>query len=176
MTRHEIGGWLYPEREEVLAQLIEKHNIMTVIEIGVFLGKSTAFFAEKCDKVYCIDPFEMWEEGKLNGADKMAGEGSFYKQFWDNMIKLGIDNKVVPIIGTSEDVAKSHPDLAADMVYIDGAHDFRSVSQDIILWRGRAAKILCGDDYDSNWPQVKGAVTMHATAAQVKNGVWYKIL
>jgi hypothetical protein len=64
-------------------------------------------------------------------------------------------------LGDSGDAADLLMLFAADVVFIDGSHDYQSVKRDIALWRTRvrpAGGRLCGHDYDDNWPGVKQAV------------------
>jgi hypothetical protein len=50
---------------------------------------------------------------------------------------------------TSMEAVREIPDHSLDFVYIDGNHNFQSVTNDIVEWgrRVRFGGILCGDDY-----------------------------
>lgn len=150
-------GWFPDENKETLLKLIQKYEIKTVIEIGSFLGESTKFFAEHCEHVYAVDPFKKWEEGiKFGGIDNLPEY--FYDLFDFNMKESGVREKITALPVTSKDAFGLFPTLTADLIYIDGTHDYENVKQDIELWKNRANIILCGDDYDNNWQGLRKAV------------------
>lgn len=164
-------GWFPIENQNALLKLIKENNVKTVIEVGSFLGSSAAFFATHCDHVYTIDPFKKWKEGvERGGIDEL--DEYFYDQFDFNMKALGVRDKITAIPVTSVDGAGLFPTLKADLVYIDGTHDYENVKRDIELWLGRANIVICGDDYDENWPGLKQAVD-EAGGAQVDGRVWF---
>lgn len=171
-----IPGWFYDCASAKLDQLIKEHNIKTVIEIGSFLGRSTVFFAARTEKIYAIDPFILWEDGKHNG-DAMAwtGGGDFKDKFIKNIEP--VTDRVVVMQMDSDTAARDFPNLEADLVYIDAQHDFESVKKDIQLWLPRANKIISGDDYMVNWPGVKQAVDLLIENPVIDPNcpLWYKL-
>ena len=180
MTTNEIFGWFNDNHKEALTELIKKHQVKTVIEIGSFLGKSTAFIAKQVDKVVCIDPFVFWEDkDRPNGDVAAYGGEDFFDKFWANMTTEGVSQKLEIHRGTSVDslavVTNLNPN-GVDLVYIDGLHDYESVLQDIKLYHSQANKVICGDDYDENWPGVVKAVNEYYEDDVKHNGnFWYVI-
>lgn len=175
-TYRDIPGWFHDSTAAELQKLIEEHNIKTVIEVGTYLGKSAAFFAGLVDKVYAIDPFVMWPEGRQNGDAMRDGGEDFFEKFNDNMRALGLFEKVTALKNTSQDAFDWYPKLTADLVYIDAAHDYLSVKADLEAWQERAGEIICGDDYDENWPGVMQAVDEFFPDRVVVGNFWYKII
>lgn len=174
-TRQDIRGWFSKPNEDALASLIKGYNIKTVIEIGSFLGASTAFFAENCEKVICIDPFKMWDDFITDGQPRGDLPDDFFPLFWRNMELLDLTDKVEPHVMTSFEAASDMPSLRADLIYIDAAHDEKSVTEDIKMWLPRANKIICGDDYSEHWPGVKAAVDGQFDKVQLLgDSVWFK--
>ncbi len=171
VTKSYHRGWFPEENKTTLLKIIQEHNIKTVIEIGSFLGASTAFFATHCDHVYAIDPFKKWQEGIKRWYIDEVDE-YFYDQFDFNMKELGVRNRITAIPSTSIDAAGLFPNLKADLVYIDAIHDYDNVKRDIKLWKDRASIIVCGDDYDENWTELKKAVDEVANV-QVDGRVWF---
>jgi hypothetical protein len=55
-----------------------------------------------------------------------------------------------------ESVTASGVLAPADMVFIDAGHEYEEVRADILAWKPKARKLLCGHDYP--FPQVKRAV------------------
>jgi cephalosporin hydroxylase len=176
----DIFGWFPETTADALRGLIKEHDVSTVIEIGSFLGKSTAFFAENVVQTIAIDPFVAWPEGNDNDDARAAGE-DFYEQFKANILEIrshGARLADIQVVRkTSVDAYESNPDLEADLVYIDAVHDYKSVFIDCRMWLGRARKIICGDDYDENWPGVMEAVDeLFRSEVHLVGNFWYVIL
>jgi hypothetical protein len=69
----------------------------------------------------------------------------FFFLFRENVMRSGVWHKILPVRGDSREV---HPYvLPADLVYIDGDHSHEGCYRDIELYRLKARKIVCGDDY-----------------------------
>jgi predicted O-methyltransferase YrrM len=175
----DIAGWFHDTSAEKLTELIETHNIKSVIEIGSFVGKSTVFFAQNAniERVLCVDPFIMWEEGKQNGDAQAFGE-DFYEEFLKNIQEAEVTEKISVLRMSSKEAFNKDVDtdsLAyADLIYIDGAHDYVSIFNDIVMWRMRAVSVICGDDYDEHWLDVKKAVDeIFGDRVKVAGNLWY---
>lgn len=174
MTFDDIPGWFPIESSYILGGLIDKHKVRTVIEIGSYLGRSTAFFASKVEHVTAIDPFVMWEEGRNDGTPiREAGE-DFYDKFLANTSTFP---NITTFRAASEDAWKTQKyRFVADMIYIDALHDYESVKADILMWQDRTMKVICGDDYDDNWPDVQQAVDELLPNRVVEGRIWYAIM
>ena len=146
-------AWLYPHVAEKLDELIAKHKIRTVLEIGTCYGASAIFFAKRVERVVCIDTWgDIPEHGLINT----------YGAFVDNLRAsgvLGTPGRVQWVVGNSH-----KPSTFArvyglyDLVYIDAGHTYEDVKQDIEMYGPHATKILCGDDYDPELPSVAGVI------------------
>lgn len=119
-----------------------------IVEIGSHKGRSAAFMAstlkytKTVGTVYSID---VWYNVEV------------FKEFLDNMIKLRLDNYVMPIREDSLEVAKTW-DREIDMLLIDGNHKYESVSSDGEAWIPFVKKggVVCFHDYGAKgWPGVK---------------------
>ena len=166
-----IPGWFPTTNKETLERLIKEHNVKTVLEIGSFVGLSTAWFAERVEKVFTIDPFDaITRINYLHGEMKEVAKnqlGNFRKNTdkYDNIFEL---------VMTSEQAFNHHDfDLYADLIYIDGSHEYEDVKKDIEMWQNRATKILCGDDYTDSWPGVKKAVDECGLQVNKDQRLWY---
>jgi len=154
---HEIEGWFAAEAAHNLAFLLKEYEIKTVTEVGSFVGLSTAFFAAHTNRIYAVDPFVLWPEGEEENLTAVQYGEDFYAKFLSNMAERDLLGRVVPIRMTSAE-ASVLPFLSSDLVYLDAAHDYESVKADIRFWTPKANKIICGDDYDQNYPGVMRAV------------------
>lgn len=177
-----IEGWMEPEE---LAWLIEAAKTRAVIvEIGSWKGRSTKALAlSSPGTVYAIDHWEGSEDERFSsqneavrfGADLMLG---IFRKNMGNLIDLG---KVVPIQADSADamekLAAALGGKTADMVFVDGDHQYEPVKRDIENYRKflRPGGLLCGHDYWEDHPGVIKAV--NETVPGFKRGaraIWYE--
>ncbi|HEX7041977.1 MAG TPA: class I SAM-dependent methyltransferase [Patescibacteria group bacterium] len=125
LSFHE-GFFLYKASVEV-----SKLNRGEIVEIGSWLGKSTICLAIGSGKsvVYAVDPHK-GEFSKGNGLGKSAPT---FKEFVSNLKKANVNEKVVPIVKTSEDAAKKW-NKKIKLLFIDGLHDIKHAREDYDLW------------------------------------------
>jgi hypothetical protein len=71
-----------------------------------------------------------------------------------------IEDKIEIIRNDSILESFNYEDEFFDIVYIDGSHDYNSVTNDIRSWIPKIKKggFICGDDYTDIWPEVKKSV------------------
>lgn len=157
MRDHELD-WLYRTAKG-------KKNI---VEIGCYKGKSTTALLKGINghgMVWSIDP--MVDYGNHTFVELMANVGA-YPNFRHVRVpsSLGVrlfENKSV------------------DMVFIDGAHDYEHVKEDITLWLPKVHGIICGHDYGDTpgnpgegWPGVQRAVSELLPGFGLCQSIWYK--
>jgi predicted O-methyltransferase YrrM len=122
LTRHEVDFLCLLGRVN--------HCDGVIVEIGSFKGKSTIALAlgaaaSHDAKVYAIDPHRIQpEEGYLQ--DTKA-------EFLANIKKGGVENRVVPMIMTSEAAAKGW-NKPVRLLWIDGDHRYEPAKLDFTLW------------------------------------------
>jgi hypothetical protein len=134
---------------------------MRLVEIGAYMGESTAIFCQNFKSVITIDPF-------LNGydaSDKVCSElvpmHLIHAEFCVRMSKY---NNYELIRKKSNDAIKYLTDRpvvhCCDVVYIDGMHQYAQVKKDILNYRDIVNKggFVTGHDYCTIWPGVKKAV------------------
>lgn len=186
MAMKNIPGWFPQTNKDTLTKLIEEHNVKTVIEIGSFVGLSAVWFAERVEHVLTIDPFDA-----ITRINYLRGEMlEAAKDQWGNFLENIKGHENIHVIkGTSEEAHAStyshfphgkcaggvHDKICADLIYIDGSHEYEDVKKDIELWHPRAIKILCGDDYTESWPGVRKAVDECGRLINKKQRVWYHL-
>jgi predicted O-methyltransferase YrrM len=129
-------------RWDVLIELIKGNKYRNIAEVGIAKGHTALKLLESCDldNYYAID-------FRYHPAFLQAMEGHFYPAFR-------------PCLLSSDRAAAVIPD-DLDMVFVDAAHDEKSVKEDILRWlpKVRDGGILCGHDYgNSKWVGVKKAV------------------
>jgi SAM-dependent methyltransferase len=156
-----IRGWM---SEHELAWLSEQ-TAYTVIEIGCAYGRSTFALADRAKRLYAVDTWQgSPAELKTNHKDYAELDGDFAMvAFCANLGVYIRRGTVVPLRMHSRNAAQVLTDwgVFADLIFIDGDHDYEAVKEDIRLYQPllREGGILCGHDYgDSNWPGVRKAV------------------
>jgi predicted O-methyltransferase YrrM len=101
-----------------------------VVEIGSWKGKSTIALARGAakvhhEKIYAIDPHAVQpEEGYLE--DTKA-------EFFANIKQAGVEDRVVPMIMTSEEAARGW-NQPIRLLWIDGDHRYEPAKLDFTLW------------------------------------------
>lgn len=120
------------------------------IEIGAWKGRSAAFM--------CVEIVNSGKDIKFDVVDTWQGttgehekdpdiiNNTLYDVFMQNMKPVtGIFN---PIKLPSIDAAKLYDDNSLDFVMIDAAHDFKSVTEDIVSWlpKVKSGGLLAGHD------------------------------
>jgi tetratricopeptide (TPR) repeat protein len=139
------------------------------IEVGAFLGRSTAYLASKIRnlpvKLYVVDT---WRGS--GGADRQGDEqytpmlvmnnGDLFDTFLDNMERCGVVQTLIPLRLRSVQAAKLFGDESIEFCYLDAAHDYDSVKADLTAWfpKVKGGGIIAGDDYCVRWPGVVRAV------------------
>jgi len=143
-----IPGWMLPGNREKLAELIERCEIRTVIEIGTCYGLSAAWFAQRVERVTCVD---LWGAIPCAGVPK-----NVYELFVRNMEALGVSDRITIVRGDSHSPETLQQVQPADLVYIDGDHTYEGCKKDIEMYGPLALNILCGDDYDPATEDLRG--------------------
>jgi len=146
------------------------------VEVGVLHGVGIIHAALQCRKLgkHAV---------RFLGVDRLSLEGNPQPPpAWASTLLHNLTlNQLFPkpislFLGTSGNAADMLYRGAADVVFLDGSHDYASVRHDISQWRPcvRDWGRLAGHDYDDNWPGVKQAVDeAFGQNVRVKHGnVW----
>lgn len=149
------SNWFDAKAEKNFGKFLLKYKGkpgLKFLEIGCFEGKATLWLlqnilTDNTCKIVCIDPFQEYDV--LKRALKGINYGNFYETFKNNT--KGYENKVITIIGRSQDVLMKDNMRREtfDFIYIDGSHRSPDVIQDAILSFGLLKKgcIMIFDDY-----------------------------
>ena len=166
-----FDSWLCPQSQVQLELLIAQHQIEHVLEIGTCYGCSAIWFAQRVPMVVCVD---MWVD---------IPEHFFYdtyEAFNANTKAAGVAHKVRIVSGDSHDrCTRRNIQLIRerfDLVYLDGDHTYKGCASDIRTYGRLAGKILCGDDYDPDSPDLAGvvqAVDQLVPSRQIAGRFWW---
>lgn len=157
-----VFGW--HSHSPIFRALVEETRPRIVFEVGTWLGASAINMAEAArdmglkTKVYCVDTWlgaeEFWNKySHTSERDLLLKNGypQTYFKFLANVVEHGLQNFIVPVPNTSHIGAMilAHRRLKADLIYIDGSHDYEDVRGDIrdympLLNEGG---VMFGDDF-----------------------------
>jgi predicted O-methyltransferase YrrM len=128
-----VGGWLTRQQAATLYSATSRLQPNDVaVEIGSHQGKSTIMIASALPegaRLIAIDPFDDPRWG--GGSEALA-------EFEANIEAAGLTDKVELARGLSSEVSRNwtlEQDIA--LLYLDGAHDYPTVADDIASWAGR---------------------------------------
>jgi cephalosporin hydroxylase len=180
-----VQGW--NSTAPTFARVIEEVRPQTIIEVGSWLGASAIHMAKECrriglmPKIYCVDTWlgatEFWTDAadtEERNLRQRNGYPQVYFDFLSNVVQARMQDIITPIPTTSTIGAKvlRHHGIIADLIYIDGSHDFEDVVQDIRSYAPlvRQGGILFGDDL--NWPGVSAAVSQEIGTVRTEGFFW----
>lgn len=153
------------------------------VEVGSWKGRSAAFLAVEIHnsgkkiKFDCVDTWEGSEEHRIEGIfayEPLLNEkDGLYKEFIRNI--KPVKHIINPIRKTSVAAAVTYENESLDFVFIDAAHDYESVKEDIFHWLPKVKKggVLSGHDY--SWsPEVRKAVHEYFSEEELNEteGCW----
>ena|SRR3989338_9393013 len=149
LTR-QIEGWLGEGEGQLLFDLAKMCGGRGVIvEIGSWKGKSTVWLsrgskAGRGVKVYAVD---------THRGSKEHGTVWTFDEFKKNIKKAGTSEIVVPLVKTSKEAALNFKD-PVELIFFDGAHDLRSISDDFKLWFPKLVDggFIAFHDAVAGWP------------------------
>jgi len=149
----EIPTHMSPQERLMLLQTaIGLEQGFTAIEIGSYLGASTAFLAfgalQRNGTVHAID---VW----TNQAMGAEGERDTWTEFTTNVAPF--KHYIVPHRGDSVAVSREVGIIPSDLLFIDGDHRYAAVVKDLQCWLPslKEGGILAMHDFDQ--PTVKQA-------------------
>ena len=147
-----INGWLTftDLYKEVIKNIKDGGH---AVEVGTWHGKSAVFFAvelinsNKKIQFDCVDTWMGSEEHKHNTN---IINNNLYELFLKNIDP--VKHVINPIRLPSIEASKLYENESLDFVFIDAAHDYQNVKQDINAWyeKVKYGGILAGHDYYSS--------------------------
>jgi predicted O-methyltransferase YrrM len=99
----------------------------TVLEIGSRYGASTIGMAGSgAAVVYALD----WHKGDKWHEAAGAGVGDTLTQFWLHVYFYKLRDKIIPLVGSSQQVLPLLQDETFDLIFVDGDHSYEGASYD----------------------------------------------
>lgn len=155
----QIEGWC--NFENIYQSMVNIHNNATFVEVGTWKGQSAVLMAtlianlNKNIKFYCVDT---WEGSEEHSDDKDIKNKNLFDIFLSNTDPY--KNYITPIRKTSVEASFDFPNESLDFIFIDAAHDYENVKNDIEAWYPKLKRggTFAGHDYHETWSGVIKAV------------------
>ena len=158
-----IPGW--GEFESFYAAIAERlPERATIVEIGVWQGRSAVYMAEKLRELgksanfYLVDSFD---GGSILAEQAQNLSKPLRDIVVDNLTMAGVADRVTGILEMQSVAAASRfGDRSIDFAFIDADHHYPNVCADIQAWwpKIKVDGLLAGHDYESGWVGVANAV------------------
>lgn len=172
----DLQGW--GSNDPIFRYVLATLRPQVIIEVGTWKGASAIHMGLLLrelgipGQIVCVDTW-------LGSPEHFIGHVAAWRQslrlqngyprlyftFLTNVIEHGLTDVIVPLPATSENAAAilAYRKISADVVYIDGAHEFDAVKRDISKYWGLLSEhgAMIGDDYQQ-WPGVTQAANEFA--------------
>lgn len=158
MTYQDIPGWF--DFEDVYRRAVaEAPQVAHFVEVGCWLGKSTAFLAQQIKdsgKRIMLFAVDTWAgspgEDSERLAQQMGGADAVCEKFRQNVAPFGLFDFVWPLKMDSI-VAGGCFSPFQDFVFLDAAHSYEAVSADLAAWwpKVQIGGLFGGHDYTANY-------------------------
>lgn len=176
----DLPGWCTIEKAHWLAKWIVAHSCVSIVEIGVFGGRSLipmAMAGQEFRKngkhwpgrVIGIDSYnnddsvasDFTEEGKKWWA--AVDLGAIREVCEKKIESLGLKDIVTLMIMSSAVAVTNFADGTLDLVHVDGSHSEEESTRDVKLWwpKLRTGGVMVMDD--TNWASVRAARWLAST-------------
>lgn len=137
-----LEGWCSSYKASLLIDLVLITNPQTIVEIGVFGGKSLIPMAYALrengtgGKIYGIDPWSATASAQgMDGVNKDWWSSVNHQKILDGLIQkmhqYGLEDQIQLIRKTSED---ADPIMDIGLLHIDGNHSEESCYLDVVKW------------------------------------------
>jgi len=138
------------DRQDLWAQILNKIEAKTVLELGVWKGEFAAHLLQHCptiERYYMLDPWRHLDHWNKPANVDQQMFGAIYDEAMART-DFARERRVI-LRGTTLEMIDRIPDTALDAAYIDGDHTLRGISIDLIrsYTKIRPGGILGGDDY-----------------------------
>lgn len=167
-TWSDIPGW-FDFEGLYRAQVERVVGEARLVEVGSWLGRSTAFLAfcvaqsGKPIRFYAVDHGRGSPDGEAVYRDKLLeGGGTTLGFLHRSLLECGVADSVVILGTTSQRAAELFALDSLDFVFIDGEHRYEAVTADLKAWwpKVKLGGVFAGHDYGA-FEGVTQAVNEH---------------
>ena len=172
----DLSGWFTEVEAEVYRSLVGTIRSGTVVEVGVWKGRSMSAILDVCranrNRLYAVDT---WKPDLRDAGYQEAAVRDILAVFKENLRLLGHQATVEILQEDSAQACDHFADRSIDLVFVDADHSYEAVRKDLAAWLPKVAVhgVLCGHDYTTR-PGVRRAVDeMFGASASLPGGsIW----
>ena len=172
-SAEDLQGW--NSDHPIFDKLVDEIEPKVIVEVGSWKGRSVAHWAAATvaleTEIFAVDT---WLGGTEHHLSDLAhddrkldecGSPTLYHQFLRNFVGKPEASRIHPLQQTSQNGARilRHFGVQADIIYIDGSHEYEDVYSDLIAYAPllAAGGRMFGDDFRA-FPGVFAAVIRYA--------------
>lgn len=137
----------------------QARNCRKILELGVLHGRSVrAMLDNSGARVWCVDSWRGPGASIPGGPRGRRATEEDYQIFLANI--ADVKHRVIIFRMTTDEAYRRLSRDFFDMIFIDANHSYEAVRADIINYLPVLKKggLMCGHDYNKNWPGVVRAV------------------
>ena len=173
-----LRGWM-TELELVWLAITAFHQRGNIVEVGSFLGRSTAAIADNAPSsdVYAVDNWTGSMQDNSAGWWGLVMLDRPDDWLYNKFLSTKADN-VIPTRMDSFAAAQYFATMGRkfSMIFLDDDHEYEWVKQEIAAWAPLLADggILCGHDYATGWGVIQAVDEVLPKRVIVpKTTIWY---
>lgn len=160
----QVEGFFSKDQREFYTEMVKQlPDPCIVVEIGVYMGRSTIFLGQtlkESGKAFTYHAVDHFLGSVEHQEDLQKRKINLYEKFVCNIGNAGLIDDIIVHPEASHEAVELFADQYFDFIFIDASHDYENAKADIQLWlpKLKVGGMLAGDDWVKGWPGIQQAV------------------